>query len=221
MKNITSSFKNIRLIPQNNKEYQKYCFNKKQEKKINKGETVPDKKMYVGKWLEKVIISELSEFHTFSEKNIIRWESVNSSQRIYTCFKELDGVMDLSNTSVATIEIKGSFSKSSIKDGLVQTKNAELLLKRVYKTVSQILIFADCRTIDSDFGYASSDVIDTLFEDKDFFISDNLIILKGEILEKKICIFLDEHEVSKFIQKYGNPYEDLIDRDFFKSQMDL
>jgi hypothetical protein len=213
MKNITGSFKNTRLVSKNNKEFQKYCLAKKLERQSNVAETVTDKKMFVGIWLEKVIISELSEFHIFSENNIIRWEGESTNQRTHTYFKEVDAVINVSNSNIAIVEIKGSFSKTSIKDGLVQIKNSEVLLQKVYKNISSILIFADCRCIDSDFGYASSEIIDTLLNEKGFLINDSLNILKGEIPKEKICIFLDKIQVTNFIKAYGNPYADLIHDD--------
>jgi hypothetical protein len=49
MKNSSDTAKNIRIISTDNKEYRDFCKEKATRNRVNSKETIPDKKMYIGK----------------------------------------------------------------------------------------------------------------------------------------------------------------------------
>ena len=206
MKISLSNIKNVRLISPKNQEYKSYCKKIISEKNTNSSEKNTDQKMYVARWLEASIKSELLPFHCFSENRIIKWENVNSSRNMKSRYKEIDGVFNSSSTSVSIYEIKGSLSKSSIKSGIDQINDSRMLLSRVYKNIYSTLILADWRSIDSEFGCAELEEIDNLLSLNEFDVYRSLEKLQDSFSKSKICVILDESSIDKLVQKYGHPY---------------
>lgn len=151
--------------------------------------------------------TEIQPLIKLNENRIIRWESHSPGKKVYIRYKEVDEIINYSIGTVAAIEIKASLSKSSIKSGIDQLKESQFLLSKAFKNVFSILILADCRSIDSDFGYTESSMRDLLLAENEFQICSAIDILKTPLIDTKICIIFDESQVQKLVTKYGNPYD--------------
>jgi len=97
-----------------------------------------------------------------------------------------------------------------MKSGVDQLNNSTQLLSKIYKNIFSLLILADCRYIDQDFGYSENEVMHNFLSAHEFKIYDDLTILQSTITDPKICIVLDELKISQFIDTYGHPYEDQL-----------
>ena len=207
MKNSSDTAKNIRIISTDNKEYRDFCKEKATRNRVNSKETIPDKKMYVGKWLERAINNEIQNYLHLDERRIIRWESFSSFHKVCIHYKEVDGLVILPNSSVLIFEIKGSLSKSTIKSGIDQLNASNKLLSRVFKNIFSILILGDCRSIDPEFGCATSEEINNLLSIHEFPICESFEVFSGPAFGAKNCLILDGHQINNLVDKYGDPYE--------------
>jgi hypothetical protein len=207
MKNLSDTAKNIRIISTDNKEYREFCKAKTALNRVNSKETNPDKKMYVGKWLESAINNEIQNYQRLDERRIIRWESFSPSSKVCIHYKEVDGLVLLPDSSVLIFEIKGSLSKSTIKSGIDQLNTSNKLLSRVFKNIFSILILGYCRSIDSEFGCASSEERNNLLSIHEFPICKSFEVFSGSVFGAKNCLILDSHQINNLVNKYGHPYE--------------
>jgi len=100
MQHSSNNIKNVRLIDSSNKEYRAFCKDKIIQKNTNSKEKIPDKKMFVGRWLEIVVNSQIMQYQALDTRRVIRWESLSPTGRVNPHYKEVDGLITLPNNSV-------------------------------------------------------------------------------------------------------------------------
>lgn len=197
--------KNVTLVSPQNAAYRAYCREKNQEKRINTGEKIYDPSADVTTWLELVVCNEFKNQLTIFPDNILRWETLNSRNFVNRQYKQLDGVFNLKTDSIIVLEIKASQSKGSVSRGIKQLADTRRILRTKYKSITSILVAADCRRLNEHFGHSDESTITTMASNAGYVVESDLENVSS--IEEKMQYFyaLDASSVSRLVDTYGAP----------------
>ena len=198
--------KSVALIPRTDKGYLEHCKKMRESKKINSAESIPDRKATISAWMESSFNQIMGMHYTKVETDIITWLELNRYGSYSRRFKEIDGFFKFENRYIL-LEVKSSISKSSFTKGKSQVNSNQELLSNIYPNVAAILVLADCRCFDSEFGYAIEMVTETTQNGSSYQLVGGLKPPEITNESNKFLWLINESEVTRIADIYGPPYE--------------
>lgn len=199
--------KSVPLISRSDKAYLSYCKDMRYQKNINRGETTPDTTLEISKWIEKIINKLISQKYKKIEADIITWQELTSYGTYIKRYKEMDGLFEFEN-GYAILEVKASVSKSSFKRGISQIKSNVDLVSVLCPNLASILVLADCRRFDKNFGYAIDKVMMLIQNEMNFSLITGLDPPVMESESKNIFWIISDGDIEKIAQIYGSPQDE-------------
>lgn len=203
--------KSISLVSKSDAAYLEFCKKIRASKNVNRGATTPDRKSTISNWIERAVNDVISQQYMRIEKNIITWQELTPYGSYSKRYKELDGFFREDKLHII-LEVKASISKSSFSKGRSQVNSNLDLVRKIYPNTIAILALVDCRSFDSEYGYAMDQVIEMIQSESTYALARGLNPPKIIDGKNKILWILNELEVQQIVSIYGPPYD--LDPDF-------
>jgi hypothetical protein len=205
MATVYQTVKNVMLLNPQNATHRAYCREKNQEKRINTAEKIQDPSADVTAWLELVVCTEFKNRLTIFPDNILRWETLNARNFVTRHYKQLDGVFNLKADSLIILEVKASQSKGSVSKGIKQLAETHRILRARYKSITSVLVAADCREFNENFGHTDESTITTMASKAGYRVDSDLENISSIERSQQYFYALDATAVMHLAATYGGP----------------
>jgi hypothetical protein len=203
----TWNVKNASLVSRSNPLYLSYCREKAALKNSNPRDRVPDPRYVVTNWAEKTVNRYLGRFFEYDDRSILSWSELDSRNTYRRKYKELDGIF-FSQTGSLYVETKGSFSKSSLKRGVLQVNENLKLLSIINPRFAGLLVLCDCHLIDPELGVMAEELKNETIASKEYLIYQGLSQLPKILPSTKSIWLLGEGAVLELVDIFGSPLDD-------------
>ena len=149
-----ASIKSVMLLPLDAESYRSHMAHHTFLAKVNSGPKTLDPRLELTKLVEERVRQEMHLRFSATKFRVLRWEQVDLYNRNLVRFRELDGVFETDNRVTVLLEVKASASKSSLKTGLKQLRDAVKTASHAHASTIGIMVVADLGEWFDTFGQA-------------------------------------------------------------------